>query len=131
MTATRDPDRLLRAWLDLMPDEAPDRVVSAVLQATTAAPQVRVLPGPARWRPRSMNRLLLIAVTATLTLGLIGGAILYSGSLPSTTRPPSEPTATPVRATTVAGREVVAAAPEALRGDWQADVPVIPEINQQ
>ena len=50
MTESRNPDRLIRAWLDLMPDEAPDRVVSAVLQAVEATPQVSGLRllGPRR-----------------------------------------------------------------------------------
>ena len=45
-----------RAWLDLMPDEAPDRAVQAVLQAVETTPQVRPwrrLP----WRSTPMNRL--------------------------------------------------------------------------
>ena len=41
MTTTRDPDRILRAWLDLMPDEAPDRAIAAVLQAVERASQAR------------------------------------------------------------------------------------------
>ena len=41
MTSERDFDRLARAWLELGPDEAPDRVVAAVLQAAETTPQVR------------------------------------------------------------------------------------------
>ena len=39
MTANDDFDRISRAWLDLMPDEAPDRAVQAVLQAVQTTPQ--------------------------------------------------------------------------------------------
>ena len=46
MTTSRDADRILRAWLDLMPDEAPDRTVAAVLQAVETTPQQR---SPWRW----------------------------------------------------------------------------------
>ena len=48
MTANDDFDRIARAWLDLMPDEAPDRAVHAVLQAVETTPQVR---RPWRWLP--------------------------------------------------------------------------------
>jgi hypothetical protein len=75
MTATRDPDRLLRAWLDLMPDEAPDRVITSVLQATATAQQARALPrlGPRRFQ---MTRLSLIAAgAAMIVVLLVGGAL--------------------------------------------------------
>ena len=41
MTIERDFDRIARAWLDLGPNEAPDRSVAAVLQAIETTPQVR------------------------------------------------------------------------------------------
>ena len=41
MTTDRDFDRLARAWLETGPDEAPDRVIAAVLQAAETTPQVR------------------------------------------------------------------------------------------
>ena len=46
MTGERDFDRLAQAWLELGPDEAPDRVVAAVLQAAQTTPQAR---RPIRW----------------------------------------------------------------------------------
>jgi hypothetical protein len=98
MSATRDPDRLLRAWLDLMPDEAPDRAIAAVLQATTAAPQVRGLRWFGPWRS-PMSRFTLIAATALLMAALAGGLwILTSGGdqpeSPSTS-PTTQPTIIP------------------------------------
>ena len=44
MTSERDFDRLAQAWLELGPDEAPDRAVAAVLQAAETTPQVRRRP---------------------------------------------------------------------------------------
>lgn len=56
MNANRDPDRLLRAWLDLMPSEAPDRAIAAVLQAAETTPQARRRFGLALRRFSAMNR---------------------------------------------------------------------------
>ena len=63
MTDDRSFDRLTRAWLDLMPAEAPDRTVDAILQAVETVPHVRPwrrLP----WRLTNMNRALLAAAIA-------------------------------------------------------------------
>jgi len=49
MTDERNFERITRAWLDLMPDEAPDRTIAAVLQAVETVPQVR---SPWRWLTR-------------------------------------------------------------------------------
>lgn len=125
MTATRDPDRLIRAWLELMPDEAPDRVVSAVLQAAEAAPQVRAWPWAGIRRTPRMNRLLLVAATALVAVALLGGTILFTGGSDGLTGPtPSpSPTASPAPA-------FFAPPDELIWGDWIADVPAIPEFGQ-
>ena len=52
MTETRDFDTIARAWLDLMPDEAPDRVIDSVLQATAQLPQVRAPLRRHAWNTR-------------------------------------------------------------------------------
>ena len=93
MTTSRDADRILRAWLDLMPDEAPDRTVAAVLQAVETMPQSRrsVLRGPRR--SASMNRISLIAVAAVLAAAVVGVA-LYAGGAPN-----NQPAPTPAAAT--------------------------------
>jgi len=77
MSNERDFDRIARAWLDLGPDEAPDRAVAAVLQAVEATPQVRrPWIRPSRRFP-TMNRLVtLAAIAAALVIAVGGGALL-------------------------------------------------------
>jgi hypothetical protein len=80
MTTTRDPDRQIRAWLDLMPDEAPDRAIAAVLQATEAAPQLRSPFGLGRWRFLPMNRTSLAALAVAIIVVVAGGAFALTRS---------------------------------------------------
>ena len=85
MSATRDPDRILRAWLDLMPDEAPDHAIAAVLQAVETTPQPRQrLPG--MWRSSPMSRLGLVAGAAVVVA--LATLVLLPRS-PSAVGPPS------------------------------------------
>ena len=90
MTTDRDFDRLARAWLELGPDEAPDRVVAAVLQAADTMPQVRRRVAWPTWRPLQMNRLLLLAGTAVLLVALIGGGAFIVGSRAPSVALPSQ-----------------------------------------
>jgi hypothetical protein len=76
MTVDDDFDRISRAWLDLMPDEAPDRTVDAVLRAVATTPQVRRWR-PASWRPNSMNKLAYAVAAAALVVA-VGGALLLT-----------------------------------------------------
>ena len=76
MTVEDDFDRISRAWLDLMPDEAPDRAVDAVLRAVATTPQVRRWR-PASWRPNPMNKLAYAVVAAALVVA-VGGALLLT-----------------------------------------------------
>src|SRR4051812_37799388 len=78
MTRERDFDPLARAWLELGPDEAPDRVVAAVLQAAETTPQVRRHLARPTWRSFDMNRLPVAAGAAAVLTVLIGGALLQS-----------------------------------------------------
>jgi hypothetical protein len=89
MTTDRDFDRLARAWLELGPDEAPDRVVAAVLQTTETMPQVRRRVAWPTWRPFPMNRLLVLAGTAVLLVALVGGGAFIVGSRAPSTAIPS------------------------------------------
>ena len=88
MTTDRNVDRIVTAWLDLMPSEAPDRVVTAVLEAVATEPQVRAF-APALRRSRLMTRLLIAATAAALVIAGIGGAILIGGG--GTPAPSQEP----------------------------------------
>ena len=126
MTTQRDADRILRAWLDLMPDEAPDRTVAAVLQAVETTPQKRrpVLRGPRR--SPFMNRFSLIAAVAVLGAAIVGVA-LFAGGAPNNQ---PAPTSAPVDASPSASADAsqTATAPAALVGTWfgpNRDVPGI------
>ena len=119
MSATRDPDRIFRAWLAQMPDEAPDRAIAAVLQATAAAPQVRAWPRVGPWRPK-MNRLSLIAATAVVAHALVGGTMLLVGNQSNLPTATASPTAVP---TPTAAPIVGGTFEEELRSTWVANAP--------
>jgi hypothetical protein len=78
MTTERDFDRLARAWLELGPDEAPDRVVAAVLQAAETTPQVRRRVGWPTWRSFHMTRLPIVATVVAALVVVIGGGFLLT-----------------------------------------------------
>jgi hypothetical protein len=78
MTSERDFDRLARAWLELGPEEAPDRVVAAVLQAAETTSQVRRPFGWPTWRSFPMNRLSVAAGAVAILVVVIGGGILLN-----------------------------------------------------
>jgi len=118
MSTTRDPDRMLRAWLDLMPDEAPDRAIAAVLHATAAAPQARDLPRIGRWRS-PMNRLFL-SIAAALAVVLVGGAIFLMGTRPPSVGSTPIPSSSPSPSPSPAPSPTPAQAPESLRSSWVA-----------
>ena len=125
MTSERDFDRLARAWLELGPDEAPDRVVAAVLQAAETMPQVRRRVAWPTWRPFQMNRLLLFAGAAVLLVAVIGGGALIGGRAsvavsvtPSPTVVPSPSAASSAAATTPV--------PAELRSIWVAAPRTVP-----
>jgi hypothetical protein len=90
MSATRDTDQIISAWLDQMPDRVSDRVVGNVLQAVATVPQVRRPRFGRLRRPINMNRLVLIGATAALAVALVGGAIYFGGtSVPTATQSPA------------------------------------------
>jgi hypothetical protein len=76
MTDERDFDRISRAWLDLMPDEAPDRMIAAVLQAVETMPQARQPLRSALRRFPPMPRLYLAAAMAA-ALVIVGSVLLF------------------------------------------------------
>jgi hypothetical protein len=100
MTTNRDFDRTVRAWLDLMPAEAPDRTIESVLQAVATAPQVRQPWRRLPWRFPNMNRALLAAAVVGVAAVAIGTAWLAQSNGPSVGRPSPTPavSATPTGA---------------------------------
>jgi hypothetical protein len=120
MTDERNFDRLARAWLDLMPDEAPDRTIAAVLQAVETAPQARP---PFRWLTRrfpNMNRLSMVAALAAATVLAVGGGLwLTRSDLPNTggQSPSPAPSASPS-----APQPSAALSPEELQYEWLGEV---------
>ncbi len=121
MTDERTFDRLARAWLELGPDEAPDRVIAAVLQAAEATPQVRRPLRWPTWRSFPMTRLPIVATVVAILVVVIGGGLFLSRSngpaqisgpspSPIATASPA-PTATPAAST-------AAAVPDALAFMW-------------
>jgi hypothetical protein len=116
MTDERNFDRITRAWLDLMPDEAPDRTIAAVLQAVETAPQVR---SPWRWLTRrfpNMNRLSMAAALAAAAVLAVGGGLwLTRSNGPSIGQPSPTPTST---ASPSGSAAVGAPLPVELRSRW-------------
>jgi hypothetical protein len=115
MTTDREFDRITSAWLDLMPAEAPDRVIDSVLQAVGTTPQTRrpVLRGPRR--SASMNRFMLVAAAAVLAAALVGVAVFAGGARNNQPAPTPVVAPTPVASPTVSQP---ATAPASLIGTW-------------
>jgi hypothetical protein len=110
MTANRDFDAVARAWLDLMPDEAPDRVIESVLLAVDAEPQVRV-PRIGGWRLIPMNRLALASAAAVI----VAAGLFFVAPRPSgpSAGPTPSPTATNSPAASPIGSPTRSSAPAA------------------
>jgi hypothetical protein len=121
MTSQRDFDRIAQAWLELGPDEAPDRVIAAVLQAAETTPQVRRPIGRPTWRSFHMNRLPIAAVMAAVVIVIGGGILLVrpgqsTGTGPATASPsPTVPSA-------------AVPAPAALQATWVGPRRAIPGL---
>jgi hypothetical protein len=113
MTTDRDFDRLARAWLDLGPDEAPERVVAAVLQAAETTPQVRRPSRWPTWRSHPMNRLTIAAVAVALVAVIGGGIMLTRGTSPSVGGPVASPSPSPAASAAIAGP-----VPAELQAGW-------------
>ena len=118
MTDDRTFDRLTRAWLDLMPDEAPDRTVGAILQAVAKTPQVRRWR-PASWRPLPMNRLSFAFAAAAIAIA-IGGAVLLIR--PGTDQQSGAPSLSPAPSDSPSVSEGAGGpVPSAIRATWMGD----------
>ena len=74
MTAPRDPDTILAAWLDEGPTVLPDQTRRAIAVTTRTTEQGRRIAPPS-WRVPLRSPVLLMAVAAILVVGLIAGAL--------------------------------------------------------
>ena len=89
MTASRDPDRLIRAFLHEGLDELPDPVYDAVRDRIEQTRQ-RAVIGP--WRTSNVNRYLQIGLAAAAVVVI---AVVAFNLLPGSPAPGGEPSATP------------------------------------
>jgi len=89
MTASRDPDRLIHAFLDEGLDELPDPVYDAVRDRIETTRQ-RAVIGP--WRTSDMNRYLKWGLAAAAVVVI---AVVAINLLPGSPAPGGEPSATP------------------------------------
>lgn len=93
MTASRDPDRLIHAFLLEGEEQLQDQVFDAV-RAEIEHKRQRALIGP--WRTPTMNRFVTFSLgaAAVVVIGLLLGSQLLGS--PTNFGGPSEPTATPM-----------------------------------
>jgi hypothetical protein len=126
MTTERDFDRIARAWLDASPDEAPDRVIAAVLQAVDSTPQVRSPWRWLTWRSRPMNRIPLALGAAAIVA--VAGALVLSTSGPGpdvgtspTPESSSSPSGSPVISSSGSPVAAGGPVPTELRARWMGD----------
>ena len=101
MTARRDPDRLIRTFLDDGPDELPDHSYDAV-RAHIDHTRQRVVIGP--WREPQMSNFARIGIAAAAVLAIaVIGVNLLPGQGPGVGQgPPPAPTAAPSATATAA-----------------------------
>lgn len=91
MTASRDPDRLIRAFFEEGPDELPDPVYDAVRDRIEQTPQ-RADRGP--WRTFLMSKTMQYGLAAAaVILAIIGFQTLAAGPTPGGS-PSAQPSAT-------------------------------------
>ena len=93
MTASRDPDRLIRAFLMEGAEQLEDQIYDAV-RAEIEHKRQRVVIGP--WRMPAMSRFLTIGLSAAaVVLVLVVGSRLVGAPTANVGGPDVEPTATP------------------------------------
>lgn len=93
MTTERNFDHLTRAWLELGPEEASDRVVTAVIEATRGTPQARRPRGGLIWRALHVTPSRVVAgLAAVVVVALVG---LYLVSRVDTVGPSATPSTLP------------------------------------
>jgi hypothetical protein len=133
MTTDRDFNVIARAWLEIGPNEAPDRVIHAVMDAVGTTKQVR-RPWPwTTWRSRPMNRLPMLAVVASLIIIVLGAVVLTTGRAPATPVPSTLSSAQPSAnaSQAVAGATPIPKPiPPDILGTWIAPLRPAPGITQ-
>lgn len=98
MNATRDPERILAAWLDEGPTDLPDATRRAILTALPTTQQARRgLLAPRRFL--EMNGYSRLAAAALVAVVAVGGALYVIGQRPG---PGPAVTPTPTAAATMA-----------------------------
>lgn len=123
MTDDRNFDRIARAWLELAPNEAPDRAVSAVLQTVATTPQVRPLSQRLPRRITTMNRLPMVAAAAAVIVLVLGGGV-WLLQKPSSGVAAAPPTA----AATSPSTSIDTTIPAALQFTWIGPPRSIPNL---
>ncbi len=123
MTNERDFERLARAWLELSPNEAPDRTIEAVLRAIETTPQVRRSLRWRSWRHTIMSRNLLFTGAAAVVLVALGAVLLLGrGSTPAvgTASPLPSPTHAPAQVSipSPSAAGTGSPVPSQLQGRW-------------
>jgi hypothetical protein len=114
MTANRDFTDITRAWLDLMPSEAPDRAVASILQAVDATPQAKQrLARP--WRFSPMFRFALVGAAV---VAIVAGALVIYPRLNADVSSPSESPATSPSPSL--GSSGALGLDDALRATWRS-----------
>jgi hypothetical protein len=108
MTHERDFDRIARTWLEVGPNEAPDRAVAAVLTAVDTTPQIRRPWRWPFWRPITMTPR-TFSLIGVLLLALALGASFLVGGRPQPSPSPSPSPSSSASLVTI---------PEALAGEW-------------
>ena len=134
MTANRDLDPTILAWLDLVPDEAPDRVVDGVLQAVATTPQVR-RGVVGRWRYQHMPR--VVGLAAAVLVVAIGGVVLIgprftedASQVGAPPESPTQPIASSVPSASPAATLAITPLPASLRSEWLADTTSIDGLSE-
>lgn len=125
MSDDRTLERTARAWLDLGPTQAPDRVVEAALLTVETTSQERDLRIP--WRFPNMTIQMRVAAAAVIGVLAIGGALLLFGRNSSQIGAPSPSAAAPTASTSARstpGQTIVDAAGFAAPFRMTWDVPI-------
>ena len=121
MSVRRDFDDIARAWLELMPDEAPNHVITDVLAAIATEPQVRRRPW-LTWRHSHMKSSLVAlgAAAVVVVAGVIAVARSNDRSLVGATPTPPA-SAAPATTAPSAAASGATAVPASIQHVWLGD----------